>query len=275
MPVSEAARVAEVSPEVIRRMESGRITLLGTIHITVLLDRFEVDDDREPILTLVRMVRQYKKIRRHWWDPYSDLLPEQEIDLLGLEESARVVSVCGATAVPELLRTPDYHRAVLRVWDPQESDIDLDRRVELLTQRRDRLRDNGIRLRGYILEAALRNPMGGPEMMAAQLTGLVGRGADKNVSVQVIGSGTGTHLGWHLGDVSMLEFDALVEGVPEPPIVHSQNMLWDIEQDGDDVDGYLGVFAELRRTALAQKVSRSLIEEIAHGYSDEATTRSN
>ncbi|MBY8862373.1 helix-turn-helix domain-containing protein [Nocardia sp. CA2R105] len=265
-----AASAAEVSQSVIVRMERGLPTRVGTIHIKALLDRYGVGDEeqRESILAVVQLVRQARKARPRWWDAFAASLSPEEIERIELETEARSMSLCGATLVPELLRTADYQRATARALYPQDTVADIARRAEITEHRWKSLRDNDTRLEVYLLESALRQPLGGSEVMADQLTYLAELGELPNISIRIVGPEAGSHIGLHLGNLVLVEFDALLSGgQPEPPIVFLPGLPQDLclDQDGQ-ADRYRDAVAGLSRIALPQDTSRTRIREIASDY---------
>jgi hypothetical protein len=70
-----------------------------------------------------------------WWQERGDRLPTQLPVLSGQEESAAAITAFHPTLVPDLLRVPDYSRALLRAGSVVLPD-EIDKHVALLEHRR-------------------------------------------------------------------------------------------------------------------------------------------
>ncbi|WP_406150958.1 helix-turn-helix domain-containing protein [Streptomyces sp. NBC_01012] len=98
--------------------------------------------------------------------------------------------------VPGLLQTEAYARAVFAGHCPPFSEEIVDRHTEARLGRQKLLtRDPMAELSFIIGEEALRDPVGGPEIMRGQWVRLLQAGALRNVEVQVMPTGQGFHPG--------------------------------------------------------------------------------
>ncbi|MBW1603089.1 helix-turn-helix domain-containing protein [Streptomyces sp. JJ66] len=166
----------------ISRLELGRVGYKER-DVADLLTLYGVRDplQREEFLTLARHANS-----PGWWHQYSDVLPTWFETLLGLEEAASVIRTYEVQFVPGLLQTADYAREVARLGHARASQEEIERRVRLRMRRQELLtQQHGPRLWAVIDEAALRRPLGGPEVMRAQITHLLEIGERANVTLQV------------------------------------------------------------------------------------------
>lgn len=116
-----------------------------------LLDVYEVtdDDQRSEFLALVKQAR-----KPGWWVSYSDVLGSGTF--VGLEAETRSIRTFEALAIPGLLQTEEYARAVVRSGGVTDED-ELDRRVQARMLRKQVLAAPGAPLYWAIIdEAALR-----------------------------------------------------------------------------------------------------------------------
>lgn len=105
-----------------------------------------------------------------WWQRDSDWLPPQFDTYLGLETAAEQIRGYEQRAVPELLQTADYARALLGLVYPAESADSIERRVALRMERREILtRRHPTSFWVIVEDAALRRPIGGSTVWRAQL----------------------------------------------------------------------------------------------------------
>jgi hypothetical protein len=169
--------------------------------------------------------------------------------------------------VPGLFQTPEYARALTRVHVPEESDAEVDRRVELRLARQAILRrpiDPPL-LRVALRETVLRSPVGGAEVMAGQLRRLAETSELPNVSLRVVPFTAGLHPGMVAGPFEILRFPVNGGGLEsEPPTVYSDIYTGAIYLDKPrEVESYDRAFEEIWETALDEGTSRDLIRQAA------------
>ncbi|WP_328537146.1 helix-turn-helix domain-containing protein [Streptomyces sp. NBC_00344] len=107
--------------------------------------------------------------------------------------------------VPGLLQLEAYARALLNANCPPLDDETIEARVAARLERQNRLVRHPTVLFGFVIyEAALRETVGGPGAMKAQLHHLLEVGSLRNVSIQVLPVGLGAHTGLN-GPLVLLE----------------------------------------------------------------------
>ncbi|KEI43249.1 helix-turn-helix domain-containing protein [Saccharopolyspora rectivirgula] len=167
----------------ISRLELGRVSFKER-DVEDLLTLYGVTDpeEREAFLDMVR-----KSNQPGWWHRYNDLMPSWFQDFVGLEESASRIQTYEIQFVPGLLQTEDYARAVARQGRPEASSEDIERRVRLRLQRQKMFtRPNAPRLWAVIDESVLHRPIGGRQVLHAQLEHLLDITALPTVTLQVL-----------------------------------------------------------------------------------------
>ncbi|WP_394347612.1 helix-turn-helix domain-containing protein [Verrucosispora sp. SN26_14.1] len=174
----------------ISRMKLGRVGFKER-DVADLLTLYGVtaEQERGALLKLARGANN-----PGWWHRYGDVLPSWFQSYLGLEAAAALIRSYEVQFVPGLLQTREYARAVVLLGHGQASPAEIDRRVDLRMRRQEVLhRAKPPRLWAVVDEAALRRPIGGPQVMRGQLEALLKATRTPNVRVQVIPFAAGGH----------------------------------------------------------------------------------
>jgi transcriptional regulator with XRE-family HTH domain len=201
----EAGEAIRGSHAKISRLELGR-TGFKERDLRDLLALYGVSDPAE-VAEFVALARQANQ--PGWWQRYGDLLPSWFETYIGLEQAASVIRSYETQFVPGLLQTPEYARAVVMLAHRGE---DVERRVSMRMRRQRVLqrREDAPAVWAVIDEAALRRPVGGVEVMRAQIDALIAAVRSPNVTIQVMPYAAGGHAAAG-GSFSILRF-------PEPEL---------------------------------------------------------
>ena len=231
-----AGEAIRASPAKISRLELGRVGFKER-DVADLLTLYGVGEgeERAQFLALARQANA-----PGWWHRYADLLPTWFETYIGLEQAASVIRTYELQFVPGLLQTAEYARAVTRLGHTDPADVE--RRVELRMRRQELLTAVAApTLWAVIDEAALRRPLGGPELSRAQLTHLIEMSELPNVSLQIVPFSYGGHAAAG-GSFSLLRF-------PEPDlpdVVYIEQLSSALYLDKrPDVDRYAAVMDRL------------------------------
>ncbi len=179
----DAGYAIRASGSKISRMELGRVGFKER-DVADLLTLYGVADDseRDALLALARQANN-----PGWWHRYGDVLPSWFQSYLGLEAAASLIRSYEVQFVPGLLQTPDYARSVILLGHGNAPADEIERRVTLRMSRQKLLTRPGAPQLWVVLdEAVLRRPIGGPEVMRAQLLALIEATKLPNVTLQVI-----------------------------------------------------------------------------------------
>ncbi|MFJ5881809.1 helix-turn-helix domain-containing protein [Kitasatospora cineracea] len=251
----DAGYAIRASESKISRMELGRVSFKERDVADLLsLYGLSAGPDREALLALVREAN-----KSGWWHSYNDVLPNWFQTYIGLEEAAALIRTYEVQFIPGLLQCEDYARAIFAQNRPALDDAEIGRRVTLRARRQKLLTDGrGPKLWAVIDEAALRRPVGGPEVMRAQLEHLVELAQLPSVVVQVMPFRFGAHAG-ESGAFSVLRF-------PEqdlPDVVYLEQLTSALYLDKrDDVDEYLQVMERLCVDSLTPQQTLDLLHAI-------------
>ncbi|GGL05744.1 helix-turn-helix domain-containing protein [Mangrovihabitans endophyticus] len=175
----------------ISRMELGRVSFKER-DVADLLTLYGVADlkEREVLLALARQANS-----PGWWHHFSDILPPGFQSFLGLEAAASLIRTYEIQFVPGLLQTPEYARAIMLLGHAGVPADEIERRVQLRMQRQQILDrgDESPQLWAVIDEAVLRRPIGGVDVMKAQIGELIEASRRPNIRLQIIPFHAGGH----------------------------------------------------------------------------------
>ncbi|HZB29937.1 MAG TPA: helix-turn-helix transcriptional regulator [Streptosporangiaceae bacterium] len=251
-----AARILECDRSKISRIETGHRGVRPK-ELRELLAEYGVEEKRR--YALADLARQAGK--RGWWRDYADVLAESYLDYLGLEAAAASLWTYESQAIPGLLQTEDYARAIAVAGLPQAAKGGHDQLIAVLKTRRQALiRDNPLHLQAIVSETVLRQPVGGPAVMRAQLERLLEAGATlPNVTVRILPFAAGAPAA-HTGPFVLLMF-------PEPTglaVVHLQSLTGGLFlEDPKDVERHVLAHEHLSAAALPLHESADLIDRAA------------
>ncbi|MGW5722432.1 helix-turn-helix domain-containing protein [Amycolatopsis sp. NPDC003865] len=143
--------------------------ILSPEALARVIDLFEFDDEEKAELLALRTAAK----ARGWWSSYTALFDSDVQRLFGLEHGASSIRDYESLLIPGLLQTADYIRAIMMpaVTLPQ---VEVDQRVEARLRRQARLTDSNdpFKLTALISEAALRQQIGGRQVLKQQLVHL-------------------------------------------------------------------------------------------------------
>jgi len=186
----QAAGAIYSSPWTVRRMERAEGGL-KPLTVKSLLMAYGITDVRE-IDAFLSLAREASS--PGWWHSYDDVLPSWFRIAVGLEESASLIRAYEPQVVPGLLQTEDYITAITAASFPGATGQETQRRVALRLARQELLTRPAAPDYWVVLdETVLRRPIGGPQVMRAQVARLIEAAAQPNVTVQVIPFAAGWH----------------------------------------------------------------------------------
>lgn len=244
---SAVADATNLNPATITRAERGGGVPQKRTVLT-LLEHYRVrGPERNRLIALVDKANE-----PGWLELYH--VDEPLADYITWESYAREALAYESLLVPGLLQTDEYFRALL-VGAGVETDVE--GLVEVRRRRQESLsRDEPLQLAAVIDEAVLHRPVGGGQVMAAQLTALA-KESRPHVTIQVVPFSKGAHPGM-LGSFTVLDdFDSA-------PLVCVESVRNTVFFDQpDDVRRYLDAFERLRAAALNSEESAALISNAA------------
>lgn len=260
--VKAAAAELEWSETKLWRVENGHSSLRS--HDVELMCRIygAPPDMTEALMGLAKETKA-----KGWWHAYGDVIPEGFDVYIGLEEAASQISWYEAELVPGLLQTEQYARSVIKDDNPGVDDEEIDRRVQLRLARQAlvRRRTAPLSLHVALNEAILRRPVGGPDVMAAQLGSLAEASGQPNISLRAVPFSAGLHRGLMSGPFELLRFPLNGDGQPsEPATVYADGFTGALYLDKPhEVERYANAFESIWSAALDEAASTDLIRQSA------------
>jgi transcriptional regulator with XRE-family HTH domain len=247
-----AAREAGVDKSTLLRWEAAE----SSVHPSAAAILFALyGADEAEVAALVQVAREARK--RGWWLPWNSAIPPWLATYVGLESEAAEIKEFQPILIPGLLQTEGYAEAVIRAEHPDDSDGQVNTRIELRKQRQQR--EDDYVLWTIIGEAALYFPVGGSKVMRDQLEHLMAVARRPRCNIQVLPTTAGEHGSMGSG------FIVLTFANPaDPPVAYVESMagsLYIEEEDG--VRRFASLFQHLSATALSARESARLIAKAA------------
>ncbi|WP_330290808.1 helix-turn-helix domain-containing protein [Streptomyces sp. NBC_00576] len=261
--LEDAAEQLSCHAAKVSRIESGR-SGIRQLDLKVLLDLYGVKDpaERDGWLALARESR-----RQRWWRVLEDQLPQEFLDLIGLEDEVSECRGFQPGIVPGLFQTEAYATAVIQGGIPGPLDDAQKTKVRVRMERQKALtRTDPTPLKVWMIlgEAALRQQVGGPGVLRAQLLHLVELAQLPNVTLQVLPFTAGACQGG--------PYPFLIYSFPPPAgleVVLLENFASHAYlETREDTARLGGAFDHLRAAALSAMESESRIMGIAEGLTD-------
>ncbi|GGX23947.1 helix-turn-helix domain-containing protein [Streptomyces chartreusis] len=260
----EAARLAGWHQSKVSRIETGA-SGVKPADVRLLLDVYGVEDAQLRELLVVLAGSDEGGGRHHWWHAYRGVLPPTYRDFISLESQARAMRTLETSVVPGLLQTPEYARAVTRAAVgglDGDTDDRLDALVAVRLARQDVLRaDPPLKLSAVLDEAVLRREIGGPEVMARQLSRLMEAARLPQVRLQVLPFRAGEHVGI-TGPFVIFSFSSTSD-LDVVVLDHLTSSLY-LERK-EDLQAYTEAFNTLRIHALSPEESLDYIAALGGG----------
>jgi transcriptional regulator with XRE-family HTH domain len=190
---------------------------------------------------------------RGWWEDYRDIIASSLSTYIAVEAEASELHTWSWGTINGLLQTEEYARAVF-MGEPAGRDRtrqQVDKLVEARMERQQRLMDGSLTLWAVLDESLLRRPIGGHDVLRAQLDHL--RAPRTNVTIQVLKQQTVWHTGLN-GAFTVMAFPT------HPTVVFVETLTGDLDVEGQhDVARFTLAFDYLRAAAAGVEESRDII----------------
>ncbi|GGO50255.1 helix-turn-helix domain-containing protein [Streptomyces lasiicapitis] len=251
----EAARILRVAPATVRRMETAEVAL-KIPYLQLLLKAYGVTDEEADAFVLLAEEAN----KPGWWQRFHDILPGWFSMYVSLEGAASLIRSYEPHFVPGLLQTEDYARGVLRSGAiGQTRPEDIERYVALRMERQALLsREDAPRLWVVMDETALRRPVGGPDVMRAQIDRLLEAVELPHVTLQVAPFAAGPHPGT-FGPFVLFRF-AMAE---LPDMVYSEYLTGAVYLDArTEVATHLEVMDRMAAQAATAQRTKEILRDV-------------
>jgi hypothetical protein len=248
------------------RAHTSKISRMETAHVSLkprdveeLLTLYGVGDrEREEIGALVK-----RSAQPDWWQAYGEVVPDWLQQLIGLERDAHIIRTYETQFVPGLLQTRAYAQAVVASGHRLAAAEEIERRVDLRMERRQRMTEPGSPVLWAIVdEGVLHRPVGGRLVMRDQLEFLLDALRRPGVRLQ-IASYEASAAATPGAAVTYLRF---AQGFL-PDLVYLEHMTSAIYLDRlEDADRYRAALDELSALAATPAASRTMLEDALRRY---------
>jgi hypothetical protein len=246
--IGEAAKAIKCSPGKIGHMESGR-NQQQPGEVRDLLRFYGADQaDIDRLSSLAGSAGE-----QTWWAPWTDVVPDWLRTFVGLEGLAAQSSIYAPLVFPALLQAEEYALGVtagnMRVRPDHN-----ERTVSMRMERQRRLfHEEPLTLTVLLEEVVLDRPIGGPEVLRAQLEHVLRLVERDNIDVRVLPTAIGAHDGL-VSPFTVFGF-AKAQSIAYVELVNGAIYV----QDQDQVDGYNRTVARLREVALSPEDTVNVI----------------
>ena len=200
-----------------------------------------------------------------WWRTYGEAIPDDFGIYAALEDAACALAGYAPCQVPSLLRTEAYARTLITSTGLSSREVN-------------RLINDGLARRAMVTrasapltvtlaldEALLRRPVGGPQVMAAQLRFLADMAALPTVCLRVAPYGVGLHPGLVTGAFSLLDFPVPEHNAgTETAIVYAASLTGELYLDKPhEIQRYRDAHAVILGRALDEAATQDLLLTVA------------
>ncbi|MGH3626384.1 MAG: helix-turn-helix domain-containing protein [Sciscionella sp.] len=201
----------------VRNAENGR-NFPRPLELRAMLELYGVPERGEQFAELLRSAKK----GRDWFEAFPGSAPAWFDLFLGLESSAGQIESYDAQVVPGLFQTEAYAAGVIRAGDPELSDAEVGRRVEL------RLARQAVLTRATdppsvwsVIDESVLSRAADPGVLGEQLTQLVKLAELPTVTVQILPLGAGPHAGTN-GTFILFNFPDLTGA---PTVAYTDGMI--------------------------------------------------
>ena len=250
--LEDAARLLECDRSKISRIETGQRGIRPK-ELRELLTEYGVPDPEQAALVAIAS----RGGQRGWWHPYAAVLPGAYLDYVVMESAASEIMTYEAQVIPDLLQTDDYAHAIAAVEPGYATDQQREQVVAAKAIRRQVVLASGRRMSMILGEGALRQAVGGAEVMAGQISHLVRLIDDfPGLVVQVLPFSAGAHAAAGSASLAILRFP----DAPSLGVVYLEALSGGVYLESqEDVARYIRAFALLRAAALSAADSMRLL----------------
>ncbi|QUX29443.1 helix-turn-helix domain-containing protein [Nocardiopsis akebiae] len=249
LTITEVARLLEVTVSTVSRWEAA-LRVPREKELRQLTRHYELPSQEAE--ALIELRRQAGK--RGWWQSYA--LEQRYGTFIGLESSASEIEAYTSTVVTGLFQTEAYARAVITGVSSSIAPDDLERQIEVRRQRVSQvLSEDGPDMWVILGESAVRQQVGGGQVMYEQLTHLLELSAHPKITLQVIPHVAGAHVGMVVPTFMILKLS--VSGLSTVYLEGYRSNLF--LESAEDLGNHEAVFNRLRLAGVGGNMLRDLL----------------
>jgi transcriptional regulator with XRE-family HTH domain len=256
LTLKDVAEYVQRDASTVSRFESG-ILPARVPEVLAYLDLCGIDDQhrRDALKRLSQDVFQ-----KGWWDGYAAEVAGSLVDRIWLESRAQEIRTFDVVVVPGLLQTREYAETVIRAADPDATEEQVQRWVDIRMTRQQLLsREKPVRLVAILDEAVLRRKVGGSSVMRGQLDHLLDSGGRRHIEILVLPAETGAH--------ACPDGGFEIFGMPGPYSDFGYVLTpgGELYVESIAVERLTSAYDRLREKALGRRSARTFIADVAKG----------
>jgi hypothetical protein len=255
----DAATALECSVTRLWRLERGELPF-RTVDVKAMCELYGADPKTTTALVAIAPHTKAKG----WWHDYAEIPPWFEL-FIGLEDAACQLREFHIGLVPGLFQTRQYATSVFskRLTDQ----VEIERRVAVRMRRArllTRLDPAAPEIMVVLHEAAIRQVVGGADVMATQLRRLAEASELPNVSIRVVPFDAGLHAGLLAGGFFVILDFAQRH---EPTTIYTEGLTGALYLDKPaEAERYSWAFTDASTSALDEAATRDLLLTTAKDY---------
>ncbi len=234
-------------------VEGGKAKITQ-VNLAALVELLKIPDDAAARMEELRA----RAAIPGWWEKYTDIMSEPLQALVELESEASWVRTYQGQAIPGLLQTKDYAEALFSAGSAHMRVGDIDRALELRMRRRQRLESPDFQLTAVVSEMAIRQQVGGPDVLREQLRYLLKAVREHDVTVQVVPFTADAHAALCDG-FTIIQWP--IEEDPEAVYVDGLTS-WRIHENNREIRQYNYAFASVQSQAVPPRNTVKLINSV-------------
>lgn len=230
-----------ISEPTLHRIETGKVPVTAA-NVRALCWLYGADQSITDALAELALGTSHAE----WWDA-SPVIPEWFKLYVGLEASASRLFSYDGEVIPGELQTPEYARAVFGAEQPVDVEF-AERHIKLRMQRQKTLfaRTPAAQLVTVLGEGAVTRPVGGEQVLKAQIEHLRRLAGAETVDIRVLPFSVGAHAAM-AGAFRILEFD----DPDDPDVVYLEPHVGALYlEEQAEVDEYRRIFDLIRKDAI-------------------------
>ncbi|MFE6859844.1 helix-turn-helix domain-containing protein [Nocardia sp. NPDC057668] len=270
MNLEQAAALVQWSRPTLSRLERGETARIRLTDVLALCEAYGMSAET----TAVARGYAEQVPAKTWWHGYGDLIPVWANVYVGLESSATVLTIFQPLVMHGLLQTTDYARSLDRLFFRDHTEAELDRRIQIRSQRQHALTRAHEPTRTLVVlhESVLRTVVGDPHIMSAQCRHVADISTHDNIDLRVMPFRAGAPLGAAVPPFTIMDFARVTPGKrqQEPSQVYCEGYAGSAYlEKRTDVLLFRQAFQKLQEESLDARSSRDLVREIARRHESE------
>ncbi len=259
--IKDIAEQIDLHHTTVSRMLKGEPCKLKAIYIDKLCDIYGASD---VVRRELKVLAVEAESAHGWWHTLTDVESASQLSTyITLETTAASITTYQNTRLPGLIQTSEYARALLRT-SPYLTSEEVEHNVEIRIGRRVTLTRSGAKLDIVLDEKVIRRFLDEPDVAVGQIRHIIDTSKMPSVRIRLVPFDVGIYRGTETGPFSILEFAAIGNLAPDPPVAYVESGVGSalyFDTPGQ-VARYRKSWAEIERVVLNAAKTRARLTEI-------------